>query len=635
MGPNLPPDIHRAKLTAQGAAQETALRSDDTTTHQAESSYDDDKESTDSSSEESAGDDHESGSTSRNDSGDSSSRASTTSSEERTEGNQLPSSPPPRPTTPQAVRRGSPTVPKPPLKIQELTQDSKLPPPRPEGWLEYHVASQGVSPKWKLGYFALETGVRQAKGGKKSTVVQASMADQGSLVCYRDLETCRDQDPMILEHRLTGLRVVYAERMHPPLKDRLTALKSQRGAPWCSDWFKALLSSGKVNTSGQIRRADFAEIVTAHGIRMGSRKKVSESVESLMREVSTGDDDARPIQVYDPFRFECWTRGEDGKQVGIRLRCGHAAVAEAWARTLRQWQYYHLCDVTDPAAPAPRWSTTDVHKACSFVYAENAADIQRLLRLCEGSRATGRAKLKKLDGVQLRKLVDSSGGGHIQHHLNNLLRELAPPTGTDEKARARDTAAILMFVRSLFAAASQPHVDSNVFVAPPIELQVHGPVTNSRDRKGSEVRYILAATLSAQAQVGVAWSWQSLRSWDATVIGVLSEQCEKDSSLRELLKAAPTFPPTKSGLTTKTTPDARKGGLEAYFEEMGDWATDLRKQHGFALHGIHHVAAFLLPTAGHTIAEHEVKRHALAWYKQHVHEEVRPPYGNPVDPKIA
>ena len=598
MGPNLPPDIPRA-----------------------ESSSDDDEESTDSSDQDSSGVDHESGSIpSRDDSGDSSSRASTIEGEERTEGNQLSSSPPPRPTTP-PVPIGPPTVSKLPLEIQELTEDSKLPPPRPEGWLEYQLQHQGVSSNWKLGYFALETGLRKAKGGKKSTVVQASVADQGSLVCYRDLETCRDQDPLIFEHRLVGLRVLYAERMDPRLKDRLTALKSN-GAPWCRDWLEALLSSGKVNAKGQILPADFAEIVNSRGTRMGSRKHVSERVKSLMREVANSDDAAQPIQVYDPFRFECWTRSEDGKLAGIRLRCGHAAVAEAWARTLRQWQYFHLCDVKDPATPAPRWSTTDVHKACSFVYGENTADIQRLLRLCEGSRATGRAK-KKLDGVQLRKLVDSSGSGNIHHHLSSLLREIAPPTATEERARAHDTDAIRMFVSSLYAGACQRHVDSNVFKAPPIDVQVHGPVTDSPDGKRTEVRYILEAVLSAQAPVRVErtrWSWESLKSWDSSVIRVLSKQCDKESPLRALLQAVPTFPPTYSALTTKTTPDARKDGLEAYFEEMGAWATDLREQHGFTLHGIHHVAAFLLPTAGHTIAEREAR--ALPWYKQHVHEEI-------------
>jgi hypothetical protein len=225
----------------------------------------------------------------------------------------------------------------------------------------------------------------------------------------------------------------------------------------------------------------------------------------------------------------------------------------------------------------------------------------------------GQGKLKKLDGLQLRKLVDSCAAEYTRDQLTILLREISLQTGTTEQQRARDTRAILDFVRSVFTGAREPHVESNFFevLQPPIDVRVDG-----LDDKGDKVRYILTAQAEG-CTIRTKWNWKSLRSWNDSVIKKLCGQCERKSSLYKALRAAPTFPPTRSRVTD-TTPKVRQEGLEAYFAEMGNWAAALREEHGLALHGIHHVHAFLLPAAGQTITEGEVDRGNLGWYNQHV-----------------
>ena len=72
----------------------------------------------------------------------------------------------------------------------------------------------------------------------------------------------------------------------------------------------------------------------------------------------------------------------------------------------------------------------------------------------------------------------------------------------------------------------------------------------------------------------------------------------------------------------ETSKEERRDGLEDYFAEMGRWAAELRKEHGFDLYGIHHVSAFLLPTAGHTVPEVEVKARKFAWYNQDLEDYI-------------
>eukprot|EP01043_Picozoa_sp_COSAG02_P040006 COSAG02_NODE_3203_length_7181_cov_2.764897_4_plen_633_part_00 len=507
----------------------------------------------------------------------------------------------------------------PALTIKELTPDSNRPPPRPEGWLEYSEYLESQRPSdWKLGYFALETGTTTAKDGQKSTVMQ-KIGTCGRLACYRDSNPGESRESPILERSLVGLRVVYCERLAPELSDQLAKLRSRRSGPWCKDWLEILRSSRKVNPStGQIDTDDLRNVVTENAPPKVSKDEVSKLVESLIDGIAPVSSNAhqapKSVHVMDPFCFEIWTRGQDGRPIGIYFRCGHARVAEGWARTLRQWQYFHLCNVKS-TTPGPKvaWTAKDVHQACSVMYSDEKKDLTRLQRLCDGGKSKGR----RLDGLQLRKIVDSCGTEHDQNLLTKFLQEISPQTDTAaEEDRRRDTRAILRFARSLFDGACQPHVDSQFFevgnLPPPIDIQVTDDATVEDDRK---IRYVLKAQVEGRT-VRTQWNWNSLWSWHDSVIKKLYKQCERQSSLYEHLREAPKFPATYNRVGRETTTVKRRDGLKAYFAQMGIWATQLREEDRFALYGIHHVSAFLLSTAGHTISAGEVTRRKFKWYEK-------------------
>ena len=538
----------------------------------------------------------------------------------------------------------------PDLEFKEI-MPANTPPPRPEGWLEYTDLTAPGKAKWELGYFVAGpvTNLGLGKeGSAQASRVVANLGKQGRLVCYKDRKAADDDEDQGLKGKdwpLSGMNVLYKE-MNSELKREL-----YRDSIWSKRWQECHDAANPA--TGKIKK-DILEALLKklHPKVATAALKAAKTAGDFMKRpavLALTDEESGLIQVYDPFSFKFWLSQEEGL-VGMELRCGCADVAEAWIRTLRQWQYYHLCTQRERT---PLWSSSDVHMACAVFCGEDELAKRQLLRLCKGA---GQGK-KKIDGTQLRLLADCDAIEHTSQHLDTLMDgivEEARLPDSEKKARRTQKIYIFNLARALGDAARAGHVAFDdlpesggkpgyPFVAPTVDIEsgfdpkkgvgTQKGLKSWRTEKEDKTRYTIFAqqavdgtipvepepepepepvggTITVEPEPGTPPARaRNLRNWNAlyyfdAYLGGLHKQCDGKSTLRATLKTKPKFPASRHTVG-QTTPEERQQGLKKYFRELSVWATKLRDGEGFAPHGVHHVAAFLMPAAGMTIPEEE------------------------------
>lgn len=508
--------------------------------------------------------------------------------------------------------------------------DPRISPPRPQGWLEFTDLRAPGKPKWELGYFVAgpvqNMGLAREGSAMASRVVE-DLGRLGRLVCYKDRAAVDGEDQGLKDKDwpLSGMNVLYKE-MGQGLKAQLFR------DGWSKRWEDVLHAANPA--TGKIKKDDLETLLKQLHPKPGTPKadKAAAAFLKAPSVVALADEDGL-VQLYDPFSFMFWLCQQEG-DVGMQLRCGCVDVAEAWVRTLRQWQYYHLWS---SSKQTPLWSSSDVHMACAVFCTEDEAAKAQLLKLCTGG---GQGK-QKIDGMQLRLLADCDTEEHTSQHLDTLIDTIVEEhrlPDSEKKARKLHKGYILNLARSLGDAAQAGHVEFDdlpesggkpgfPFVAPTIVVKaervgIRKGETRPDGEKENKTRYTIFAQPEAQpAHAGslrMPTAERNLRGWNAlynfdVYLAGLRKQCAGKSTLAAALKAKPKFPPSRH-IVGETTPDERQQGLLTYFGQLSLWAKQLRDDQGFALHGVHNVAAFLMPASGMTIPADERENGLEEWF---------------------